>query len=412
MGSGHQMLERTLAERGVHENVALRVPHFVVVPLIVAGTDLVVSLPSRVAGASARLVKVKVHPLPIPIPSFDVSLYWHRARRERRRQPLAARRDDRAVRRPPERRAAMTRAKTPVFLLTGFLGSGKTTLLNAALREPALANTAVVVNELGEIGLDNLIIAQATDNVVLLDAGCLCCANTGALHETLADLDGRRARGEIPPFERVIIETSGAADPAPLLNVLLGHPLVTGAYAFEATVCAVDAQHFLASRRRISRARQAGRDRRAPLRHQERPRRCEAGFGLLEGINPEADVLASPAELFSTYEQDARKYHGLVPRPDPLPRAFLGHPRACLPPPSAGDLGGLVGVVAARPRGIRRAADPRQRPAADRRQRQSLSCRACRACSTRRSASATGRTTITATAWSASRATSRKKTSR
>jgi len=77
MGSGHQMLERTLAERGVHENVALRVPHFVVVPLIVAGTDLVVSLPSRVAGASARLVKVKVHPLPIPIPSFDVAIYWH-----------------------------------------------------------------------------------------------------------------------------------------------------------------------------------------------------------------------------------------------------------------------------------------------------------------------------------------------
>ena len=77
MGSGHQMLERTLAERGVHENVALRVPHFVVVPLIVAGTDLVVSTPSRVAGVSGRLVKVKVHPLPIPIPSFDVSLYWH-----------------------------------------------------------------------------------------------------------------------------------------------------------------------------------------------------------------------------------------------------------------------------------------------------------------------------------------------
>lgn len=77
MGSGHQVLERTLAEHGVEENVALRVPHFVVVPLIVAGTDLIVSLPSRVAEASARLVKVKVHPLPIPIPSFDVSLYWH-----------------------------------------------------------------------------------------------------------------------------------------------------------------------------------------------------------------------------------------------------------------------------------------------------------------------------------------------
>ena len=77
MGSGHQILERTLAERGMEENVALRVPHFVVVPLIVASTDLIVSLPSRVAEASARLVKVKVHPLPIPLPSFEVSLYWH-----------------------------------------------------------------------------------------------------------------------------------------------------------------------------------------------------------------------------------------------------------------------------------------------------------------------------------------------
>src|SRR5436190_11642642 len=101
----------------------------------------------------------------------------------------------------------MTRpGKIPVFLLTGFLGSGKTTLLNAALRAAGMENTAVIVNELGDIGLDNLIIARATDNVVLLDAGCLCCANTGALHETLADLAGRRTRGEIPPFERVIIE--------------------------------------------------------------------------------------------------------------------------------------------------------------------------------------------------------------
>jgi DNA-binding transcriptional LysR family regulator len=77
MGSGHQVLERTLAERGVHDNVALRVPHFVVVPLIIANTDLIVSLPSRVAGATARLMKSKVHPLPIPIPSFDVSAFWH-----------------------------------------------------------------------------------------------------------------------------------------------------------------------------------------------------------------------------------------------------------------------------------------------------------------------------------------------
>ncbi len=77
MGSGHQQLERALADHGVEQNVALRVPHFVVVPLIVAGTDLIVSLPSHVADVWTGLVKVKVHPLPISIPSFDVSLYWH-----------------------------------------------------------------------------------------------------------------------------------------------------------------------------------------------------------------------------------------------------------------------------------------------------------------------------------------------
>jgi DNA-binding transcriptional LysR family regulator len=77
MGSGHQQLERALAEHGVEENVALRVPHFMVVPLIIAGTDLIVSLPSQVAKAWTDLVKMKLHPFPIRIPSFDVSLYWH-----------------------------------------------------------------------------------------------------------------------------------------------------------------------------------------------------------------------------------------------------------------------------------------------------------------------------------------------
>ena len=201
----------------------------------------------------------------------------------------------------------MNTAKTPVFLLTGFLGSGKTTLLNQALKDPALANTAVVVNELGEIGLDNVMIAQATDNVVLLDAGCLCCANTGALHETLADLDGRRARGEIPRFERVIIETSGAADPAPLLNVLLGHPLVTAAYAFEATVCAIDAQHFLASRTEYPELdKQAAIAERFYVTKRDLAD-AAAVLQFLEEHNPQAEVLDTPAALFSTWGK-AKKY--------------------------------------------------------------------------------------------------------
>jgi G3E family GTPase len=227
----------------------------------------------------------------------------------------------------------MSAAKTPVFLLTGFLGSGKTTLLNRALKEPRLASTAVVVNELGEIGLDNAVIAQATDNVVLLDAGCLCCANTGALHETLADLEGRRARGEIPPFERVIIETSGAADPAPLLNVLLGHPLVTGAYAFEATVCAIDAQHFLASR-----AEYPELDKQAAIAERIYVTKRDLAdpkpvLDFLGQLNPEAEVLSSPAELFSTWGK-ARKYRVSLQGPIRPREHFSGiRAHAFRPPP-------------------------------------------------------------------------------
>jgi len=190
-------------------------------------------------------------------------------------------------------------ARTPVFLLTGFLGSGKTTLLNAALKAPALANTAVVVNELGDIGLDQVVLAQAADNVVLLDAGCLCCANTGALHETLADLVHRRARGEVPPFERVIIETSGAADPAPLLHILLGHPLVVSDHVLDAVVCTVDAQHFLASREQHAELdkQAAMADRIVITKHDLADPAPVAAF--LATLNPEAEFAGDAAAAFA-----------------------------------------------------------------------------------------------------------------
>jgi G3E family GTPase len=134
---------------------------------------------------------------------------------------------------------------TPVFVLSGFLGSGKTTLLNSVLKNAAFANTAVVVNEFGEIGLDHLLIRGSTDSVVLLEAGCLCCTIADSLHETLADLNFQRIRGEIPAFERVIVETTGLADPAPILNTLLGHRLVTDYYRLDAVVVTADAQHAM-----------------------------------------------------------------------------------------------------------------------------------------------------------------------
>ena len=133
------------------------------------------------------------------------------------------------------------KAKLPVVLLTGFLGSGKTLLLNAALKAPRFANTAVIVNEFGEIGLDHALVQSSVDNVVLLEAGCLCCTIADSLHETLADLYFKRVRKEVPPFERAIIETTGLADPAPILNTLLGHKLVTEHFRLDAVVTTVDA---------------------------------------------------------------------------------------------------------------------------------------------------------------------------
>ncbi len=135
--------------------------------------------------------------------------------------------------------------RTPIFLLTGFLGSGKTTVLNALLKAPEYANTAVIVNEFGEIGLDHFLIERSQDNVVLLEAGCLCCTISDSLHETLADLNARRVRGDIPAFTRVVIETTGLADPAPILNTLLGNRLVTDHYLLEAVVVTVDAEHVM-----------------------------------------------------------------------------------------------------------------------------------------------------------------------
>jgi G3E family GTPase len=134
--------------------------------------------------------------------------------------------------------------KVPVVLLTGFLGSGKTLLLNALLKAPGFANTAVIVNEFGEIGLDHALVQSSTDNVVLLEAGCLCCTIADSLHETLADLQFRRMRGEVPAFERVVIETTGLADPAPILNTLLGNKQVTEHCRLDAVVVTADAVHM------------------------------------------------------------------------------------------------------------------------------------------------------------------------
>ena len=109
----------------------------------------------------------------------------------------------------------------PVTVLTGFLGSGKTTLLAALLRSPALARTAVIINEFGEVGLDHDLVAASDESFVTLQTGCLCCSIRGDLVLTLQDLLARRADGTVMAFERIVIETSGLADPAPILQALM-----------------------------------------------------------------------------------------------------------------------------------------------------------------------------------------------
>ena len=104
--------------------------------------------------------------------------------------------------------------RTPVTVLTGFLGSGKTTLLNGWLRSPELSNAAVIVNEFGEIGIDHSLIASSNDNTIELSTGCLCCTVRGDLVETLRELTEKRARGEVRPFSRVLIETPASPIPS------------------------------------------------------------------------------------------------------------------------------------------------------------------------------------------------------
>jgi G3E family GTPase len=131
----------------------------------------------------------------------------------------------------------------PVTIITGFLGAGKTTLLNHLLAQPALADSAVIINEFGEIGIDHLLVATPAENMVLLDTGCLCCTIRGDLVQTLGELHRKRTSGAVPPFERVVIETTGLADPVPVLQTVVADPDLSGLYRLHEVLALVDAVH-------------------------------------------------------------------------------------------------------------------------------------------------------------------------
>jgi G3E family GTPase len=185
----------------------------------------------------------------------------------------------------------------PLTVLTGFLGAGKTSLLNRLLKDPALAGTAVLINEFGEIGLDHLLVEKINDDLVLLPSGCVCCTMRGdlidALERLLRDLDNRRAS-----LTRVVLETTGLADPAPVLHTVMVHPYLVMRYRLDGVVTVVDAINGLASIEQHAEAMKqvAAADRLAFAKSDllDTPERRETAAQLtakLERLNPAAPIL-------------------------------------------------------------------------------------------------------------------------
>jgi G3E family GTPase len=129
----------------------------------------------------------------------------------------------------------------PVAILTGFLGSGKTTLLNSLLKDEMLSTAAVIINEFGDISLDHLLVERSDENIIELASGCLCCTIRGDLIDTMHELLDRRDRGEVKAFDRIIIETTGLADPAPVLHSVMSEPTLLERCRLEGVVTVVDA---------------------------------------------------------------------------------------------------------------------------------------------------------------------------
>ena len=194
----------------------------------------------------------------------------------------------------------------PVTVLTGFLGSGKTTLLAHLLKSPTLARTAVIINEFGEIGVDHDLVEAGEESFVQLETGCLCCSIRGDLEATMADLLARRAAGTVPPFERFVIETSGLADPAPILNAVMSEAARGSGLALANIVTTVDAVTGLATLAREPQSvRQVAVADRLVVTKSDIAGLSSELRGRVTAINPRAEVIQAshgdvdPARLFA-----------------------------------------------------------------------------------------------------------------
>lgn len=142
---------------------------------------------------------------------------------------------------------ALASERIPVSILTGFLGAGKSTLLNRILKDPQAHDTAVIINEFGEVGIDNFLVETSGDTLLELSNGCLCCTVRGELVETLASLVDQIQTGRLKPIRRVVIETTGLADPAPVMQAVMGNPVIAQSFSLDGVITVVDAVHGLST---------------------------------------------------------------------------------------------------------------------------------------------------------------------
>ena len=192
----------------------------------------------------------------------------------------------------------------PVSVLTGFLGSGKTTLLNRLLKDPSLTDTAVVVNEFGEVAIDHLLVESSSDGVIELSGGCICCTVRGDLVDTLAGIVDSIQTGRTPSLKRVIVETTGLADPVPVLLSLMAHPALMQAFRLDGVIATVDSINGLATiERHAEAARQIAVADRIVLTKTDVAPASPDLIATIRRLNPGAPIVpssatASVADLF------------------------------------------------------------------------------------------------------------------